>query len=61
MEAKYDAVHFFHDMSGRRNQKRETQKMKEGAGVSQRPYTRDPQTQTAVWGWPEGGGMRQGA
>ena len=28
--------------------------MKEGAGISQRAYTHAPQTQTAVWGWPEG-------
>ena len=28
--------------------------MKEGEGISQRTYMRDPWTQTVVWGLPEG-------
>ena len=27
--------------------------MKEGEGISQRTDTRNPQTETMVWGWPE--------
>ena len=34
--------------------------MKEGEGISQRTYINDPQTQTMVWGWPEGGGAGAG-
>ena len=40
--------------------------MKEGEGISQRTYMRDPWTQTVVWGLPEGlwwglgGGGRRG-
>ena len=33
---------------------------KEGEGISQRTYINDPQTQTMVWGWPEGGGAGAG-
>ena len=30
--------------------------MREGEEMSQRTYMHDPQTQTSVWGWPEGSG-----
>ena len=30
--------------------------MKGGERITQRTYAHDPQTQTAVWGWPEGRG-----